>query len=53
VTPQGARQLIGRLGAVYPKLDWAPQFLRAKTTLQALGRAAGEGLCAGRRDHPA
>jgi asparagine synthase (glutamine-hydrolysing) len=42
VTPQGARQLIGRLGAVYPKLDWAPQFLRAKTTLQALGQGSGE-----------
>jgi asparagine synthase (glutamine-hydrolysing) len=40
--PQGARALLGRLGDVYPKLDWAPQFLRAKTTLQALGAGSGE-----------
>ena len=33
---------LGRLGDVYPKLDWAPQALRAKTTLQALGRGSGE-----------
>jgi len=31
----------GALGNVYPKLDWAPQFLRAKTTLQALGQGSG------------
>ncbi|HMG47495.1 MAG TPA: XrtA/PEP-CTERM system amidotransferase [Allosphingosinicella sp.] len=31
----------GALGTVYPKLDWAPQFLRAKTTLQALGQGSG------------
>ncbi len=42
VTPHGARRLIGQLGEVYPKLDWAPQFLRAKTTLQALGAGSGE-----------
>lgn len=35
-------RLAGRLGDVYPKLDNAPQFLRAKTTLQALGRSSGE-----------
>ena len=40
--PQGARSLIGRLGDVYPKLDWAPQMFRAKTTLQALGQSSGE-----------
>jgi asparagine synthase (glutamine-hydrolysing) len=40
--PQGARGAIGAAGAVYPKLDWAPQFLRAKTTLVALGRSAEE-----------
>lgn len=28
--------LFGLLGAVYPKLDWAPRTLRAKTTLQEL-----------------
>jgi asparagine synthase (glutamine-hydrolysing) len=31
----------GRLGDAYPKLDWAPQWLRAKTTLQALGHGSG------------
>jgi asparagine synthase (glutamine-hydrolysing) len=40
--PGGARSLLGALGAVYPKLDWAPQVLRAKTTLEALGRPAEE-----------
>ena len=32
----------GALGSVYPKLDWAPRFLRAKTTLEAVGLSAGE-----------
>jgi asparagine synthase (glutamine-hydrolysing) len=36
------RPLFGALGAIYPKLDWAPRMLRAKTTLQALGRSDGE-----------
>ncbi len=37
--PQGIRgPLFGFLGTVYPKLDWAPKFLRAKTTFQALAR---------------
>ena len=31
----------GALGDLYPKLDWAPRALRAKTTLQALGRDSG------------
>ncbi|HKR23691.1 MAG TPA: XrtA/PEP-CTERM system amidotransferase [Allosphingosinicella sp.] len=31
----------GALGALYPKLDWAPRALRAKTTLQALGQESG------------
>lgn len=30
------KPLFGLLGAIYPKLDWAPQFLRAKTTFQEL-----------------
>lgn len=30
--------VFGALGAVYPKADWAPQVLRAKSTLQALAR---------------
>ncbi|HEY7811011.1 MAG TPA: XrtA/PEP-CTERM system amidotransferase [Allosphingosinicella sp.] len=40
--PGGARSLFGRLGDVYPKLDWAPQIFRAKTTLQALGQSSEE-----------
>lgn len=28
--------IFGLLGQVYPKMDWAPKFLRAKTTFQAL-----------------
>jgi asparagine synthase (glutamine-hydrolysing) len=36
--PQGLRRpLFGALGQMYPKADWAPRPLRAKTTLQALG----------------
>jgi asparagine synthase (glutamine-hydrolysing) len=31
----------GMLGDHYPKLDWAPQVFRAKTTLQALGQGSG------------
>lgn len=35
--PQGLRgPLFGALGQMYPKADWAPRPLRAKTTLQAL-----------------
>lgn len=30
--------LFGTAGALYPKMDWAPRFLRAKSTLQAIGR---------------
>jgi asparagine synthase (glutamine-hydrolysing) len=37
----------GALGDRYPKLDWAPQFLRAKTTLQALGQGSGEAYARG------
>jgi asparagine synthase (glutamine-hydrolysing) len=40
--PQGARALFGALGDFYPKLDWAPQMFRAKTTLQALGQSSEE-----------
>jgi len=37
--PLGLRRpLFGMLGSLYPKLDWAPRFLRAKTTFQALAR---------------
>ncbi|MFL6843817.1 MAG: XrtA/PEP-CTERM system amidotransferase [Allosphingosinicella sp.] len=40
--PGPARRLLGLAGNLYPKLDWAPRFLRARTTLQALGRSGGE-----------
>lgn len=38
--------LFGRLGAWYPRLPNAPQYLRAKTTLQSLGRSGGEAYAA-------
>jgi asparagine synthase (glutamine-hydrolysing) len=35
----GLRQsLFGTLGRLYPKADWAPRFLRAKTTFEGLAR---------------
>lgn len=37
------RPLFGLLGTIYPKADWAPRFLRAKTTFEALARDAVEG----------
>ena len=37
------RPLFSLLGEVYPKLDWAPQPLRAKSTFQALARDSVEG----------
>ena len=37
--PLGLRKpAFGLLGSIYPKADWAPRPLRAKTTLQALAR---------------
>ena len=42
--PAGLRQpLFGTLGAIYPKADWAPRFLRAKTTFQSLAASSEEG----------
>lgn len=35
--------MFGALGKIYPKLDWAPQFLRAKTTFEALSKDLVEG----------
>ncbi|WP_420605427.1 XrtA/PEP-CTERM system amidotransferase [Novosphingopyxis sp.] len=35
--------LLGGLGAIYPKADWAPRPLRAKTTLLSLARSGEEG----------
>jgi len=37
--PHGVRKpLFGTLGYIYPKADWAPKLLRAKTTFQALAK---------------
>ncbi len=36
------RSVFGTLGRLYPKADWAPRPLRAKTTLQALGMDGAE-----------
>ncbi len=45
--PAGLRRAVfGGLGAVYPKADWAPQKLRAKTTLLALGASSEESYAA-------
>ncbi len=42
--PDGLRQpLFGWLGRLYPKLDWAPRVLRAKSTFEALARDAVAG----------
>ncbi|WP_116364733.1 XrtA/PEP-CTERM system amidotransferase [Parahaliea mediterranea] len=39
--PLGMRRAVfGPLGRLYPKADWAPRVLRAKTTFQALARDA-------------
>jgi asparagine synthase (glutamine-hydrolysing) len=43
VIPRGLRgPLFGALGALYPKLDWAPRPLRAKATLEELARDTDE-----------
>jgi len=44
--PLGIRRPIFKpLAAIYPKLDRAPQFLRAKSTFEALGRSSAEAYC--------
>ncbi|SEK61458.1 asparagine synthase (glutamine-hydrolysing) [Sphingomonas palmae] len=40
--PDLRRQVFGTLGRVYPKADWAPRPLRAKTTLLALADDGAE-----------
>ncbi|MEM9253840.1 MAG: XrtA/PEP-CTERM system amidotransferase [Pseudomonadota bacterium] len=41
--PLGLRRpLFGTLGRLYPKLDWAPRVLRAKTTFESLARNSVE-----------
>ncbi len=43
VLPAGLRQpLFGLLGRVYPKADWAPRVLRAKTTFEGMARSPVE-----------
>jgi asparagine synthase (glutamine-hydrolysing) len=37
------KPLFGTLGKIYPKADWAPRVLRAKTTFEALSRDLVEG----------
>lgn len=39
------RPIFGTLGYLYPKADWAPQFLRAKTTFQAMANDNVEAYC--------
>lgn len=42
--PQSVRsRVFGTLGAVYPKADWAPRPLRAKSTLLSLAASSEEG----------
>jgi asparagine synthase (glutamine-hydrolysing) len=42
--PSGLRRsTFGTLAAVYPKLDWAPQWLRAKTTFNEIAASSAEG----------
>ena len=42
--PQSVRsRVFGRLGALYPKADWAPRPLRAKTTLLSLAGDSASG----------
>lgn len=42
--PGGIRAgILGPLGRIYPKADWAPRSLRAKTTLLSLARSGEEG----------
>lgn len=41
--PQSLRgPVFGALGRIYPKADWAPRFLRAKSTFQELSLSGGE-----------
>jgi len=41
--PQSVRgPLFGTLGRLYPKADWAPRWLRAKTTFQEMGMSGAQ-----------
>jgi asparagine synthase (glutamine-hydrolysing) len=38
ILPLGVRRpIFGTLGKLYPRIDWAPKYLRAKSTLESLG----------------
>jgi asparagine synthase (glutamine-hydrolysing) len=37
--------LFGALGRLYPKMDWAPRPLRAKTTFESLARSSVDAYC--------
>ncbi|MEX0299499.1 MAG: XrtA/PEP-CTERM system amidotransferase [Kordiimonas sp.] len=39
------KPIFGPLSTIYPKLDWAPQFLRGKSTFEALARSSAEAYC--------
>jgi len=41
------KPLFGLLGKIYPKLDWAPRFLRAKSTFQSIAKDCVEGYFQG------
>ena len=45
--PGPLARAVGSIGNAWPKLDWAPRFLRAKTSLQALGRGSGAAYAIG------
>jgi len=46
--PQLLRKpVFGLLGKIYPKLDWAPRFLRAKSTFQSIAKDCVEGYFQG------
>ena len=46
--PAGVRRpIFGLLGRVYPKADWAPRVLRAKTTFQGMARTSVEAYFSG------
>lgn len=47
------RGVFGPLGRWYPKLDWAPRFVRGKTTFQALARSSMEAYLHGVSIFPA
>ena len=37
--------LFGMMGSLYPKMDWAPQFFRAKSSFQELSMPAADAYC--------